>query len=46
MSTSFMTAESWHAGIAAAVAAGLQFKAYDYGMYETHAWAIEYTGGY
>lgn len=46
MTASFMTVESWHAAIAAAVAAGLTFKAYDYGMAVSHAWSIEYTGGY
>lgn len=41
-----MTEESWHKAIAAAVREGITFKAYDYGMASTHAWIIEYTGGY
>lgn len=46
MIAKFMTVEAWHAGIAAAVAAGLTFEAHDYGMACSHAWTIEYTGGY
>lgn len=46
MTAKFMSAEAWHAAIAAAIREGVTFEAYDYGMASTHAWVIEYTGGY
>lgn len=46
MTAYFDSAEAWHAGIAAAVMAGLMFEAYDVGMKCRTAYAIVYTGGY
>lgn len=38
--------ESWEKAIAAAVREGLTFTAWDRGMAASHAFVIEYTGGY
>jgi hypothetical protein len=46
MTVKFHDKASWHAAIAAAVREGLTFEAWDYGMASTHAYVIEYTGGY
>lgn len=46
MKAKFYDAEKWHAAIAAAVMAGLTFEAWEIGMAASHAYVIEYTGGY
>ena len=46
MLAKFNTEAGWYAAIAAAVQAGLQFEAYEWGMRSSHSWVIEYTGGY
>jgi hypothetical protein len=46
MTAKFNDEASWHRAIAAAIREGVSFEAYDIGMANTHAWIIEYTGGY
>lgn len=46
MTVKFRSEEAWHRAIAAAVREGVTFEAWDIGMANTHAWVIEYTGGY
>lgn len=46
MQSKFNDRVEWEKAIAAAVREGLTFTAWDIGLASTHAFVIEYTGGY